>query len=566
LYNKTMTNLPSPREQAWLTAKELTPEKLDLARQALERIRGGDEVFEAIRRYPLPDGGGFIGKSMLVEVYRQLVANGEWESDPNLLAKIRLKPMRTLSGVTTVTVLTKAYPCPGKCIFCPDDYRMPKSYLPDEPGAMRALHHQFDPYRQVAARIETLHVVGHPTNKIELLVLGGTWSSYKKDYQEWFIKRCFEAMNAVSPGQEKEPEGRVQRKQEADRSHEDNGEFTLEQVQSINEGAAHRNVGLVIETRPDHVTPDEIKWLRYLGVTKIQMGVQSLDNHILAINKRGHTIEETVRAVALLRAAGYKIVLHWMPNLLGATPDSDRADFSCLWDLVAPDEIKIYPTQLLEGTELYEHWRAGEFQPYSTDTLVNLVADLKPTIPRYCRVNRVIRDIPSTHVVAGNKRTSLRQDIHRELKRRGTSCECIRCREVRGKTVEVDALRFNDLTYYSGGAEEHFLSWITPDDHLAGFLRLSLPGVDSPKTGIEDLEEAAIIREVHIYGQSLQVGEAEDGAAQHVGLGTRLLEKADEIARVRGFRRIAVISAVGTRRYYLERGFQRAKLYLVKDL
>ena len=531
----------SLQEQNWLAAKQFTPEKMALARQTLEEIRDGSAVFDAIRRHPLPNGEGFIGKSVLVAAYRDLVNQGEWEADPSLLVKIRLKPMRTLSGVTTVTVLTKPYPCPGKCIFCPDDIRMPKSYLPDEPGAMRALYHQFDPYEQVAARLETLHTVGHPTEKVELLILGGTWNAYPKDYQEWFIKRCFDAMNEVdSP--------------------------SLVEAQILNERASHRNVGLVIETRPDKVNPAELDWLRYLGVTKIQMGVQSTDDRILEINQRGHTFAQTIQATALLRAAGFKIVLHWMPNLLGATPESDKRDFARLWTFLGPDEIKIYPTQLLEGTGLFSFWERGTYQPYTTETLIQLIADIKPTIPRYCRVNRIIRDIPSTHVVEGNKRTSLRQDAQRELRRRGQHCECIRCREVRGKPVKTDDLQFNDLVYSSGGAEEHFISWVTRGDKLAGFARLSLPGPDSADTRIADLEGAAVLREVHVYGQSLQMGEAKEGAAQHTGLGTRLLEEADKIARERGFRRIAVISAIGTRQYYLDRGYQRGVRYLVKAL
>jgi elongator complex protein 3 len=535
------TKSPSSREQSWLETKQFTPEKYRLALKALEEIRNGEGVFGAIRHHPLPDGEGFLGKSALVATYRDLVTRGVWKTDPALLAKIRLKPMRTLSGVTTVTVLTKPYPCPGKCIFCPDDVRMPKSYLPDEPGAMRALYHEFNPYDQVAARMETLHNVGHPTDKIELLILGGTWSSYRADYQEWFIKRCFDAMNMVdSP--------------------------TREKAQSLNENASHRNVGLVVETRPDSVNQKELAWLRRLGVTKIQLGVQSTDNHILEINKRGHTFEETESAIALLRAAGFKIVLHWMPNLLGGTPESDKTDFVRFLAHLGPDEIKIYPTQLLEGTELYEFWEKGAYDPYTTEELVNLIADIKPTIPRYCRVNRVIRDIPSTHVVAGNKRSSLRQDIQQELKQRGERCECVRCREVRGAAVDTDNLGFDDLVYQSGGAEEHFISWVTPDDRLAGFLRLSLPRPDSPDTGMTDLEGAAIIREVHIYGQSLRVGEEKEGAAQHSGLGTNLLERAGEIASAHGFRYLAVISAIGTRQYYLNRGFQRGDLYMVKEI
>jgi elongator complex protein 3 len=298
----------------------------------------------------------------------------------------------------------------------------------------------------------------------------------------------------------------------------------------------------------------------------VQMGAQSLDNHILGLNQRGHDAECTRRATALLRAAGFKVVLHWMPNLLGATPDSDREDFSRLWCGFCPDEIKIYPNQLLPNAELYDHWLRGEFRPYSTEELVALLADIKPSIPRYCRVNRVIRDIPSTHVVEGNRRTSLRQDVHGELRARGFRCQCVRCREVRGREIDVSALKLNDLVYETGESLEHFLSFDTPADRLAGFLRLSLPHPHASSPGIPELEDAAIIREVHVYGQSLAVGSEETGSPQHAGLGGRLLQKAEALARSAGFARIAVIAAVGTRPYYLERGFSRGELYLLKPL
>jgi len=525
----------------WEKARRYTPEQLEVARRALEQVRDGVGVLEAIQRNPLPEGG-HPAKHMLVAAYRKLVEEGVWEENTALLARIRMKPMRTLSGVTTVTVLTQPYPCPGKCIFCPTDVRMPKSYLPNEPGAMRGLQHHFDPYAQVAARLQALEAVGHPTNKIELLILGGTWSAYRRDYREWFVQRCFDALN----GQES---------------------ATLAEAQHLNETAEHRNVGLVIETRPDHITPKALAHLRMLGVTKVQMGAQSLNDEILLRNQRGHTVEDTRRAVALLRAAGFKIVLHWMPNLLGATPESDRADFMRLWrDGFAPDEIKIYPTQLLANADLYAYWERGEYQPYDTETLVDLIASVKPAIPRYCRVNRVIRDIPSTNVVEGNKRTSLRQDVHREMSRRGEHCQCIRCREVRRQKVLPETLRLNDLVYQVGATEEHFLSFDTPEDRLTGFLRLSLPGEGAPDLGFEDLREAAIIREVHVYGQSIEVGRELDGAAQHIGLGTQLLTHAEEIARRRGYRRLAVIAAIGTRRYYAGRGFVPGELYMVKRL
>jgi elongator complex protein 3 len=541
------------RIKNWRASHLATREKTIIARTVVEEIQRGRPVMEAVHRYPLP-GGGYLNKAVLVAAYHEMVAAGEISADARFLERIRMKPMRTLSGVTTVTVLTKAYPCPGKCIFCPTDVRMPKSYLPGEPGAMRGLEHGFDPYLQVRSRIEQLESVGHPTDKVELLILGGTWSSYKRDYQEWFIKRCFDAMNApLTPAPLPVGEG-------------GRGEGELAQAQTLNESSAHRNVGLVIETRPDEINPDEIRWLRYLGVTKVQMGAQSLDDHILDINKRGHNVECTRKAVALLRAAGFKIVLHWMPNLLGATPASDRLDFVRLWDGFCPDEIKIYPNQLLANAELYEYWQRGEFKPYTTEELVDLIADIKPSIPRYCRVNRVIRDIPSTNVVEGNRRTSLRQDIQADMKRRGTRCKCVRCREVRGKVIESASLHLDDIIYPTGAAEEHFISFVTADDKLAAFIRLSLPEGYSPQTGIKDLDGAALIREVHVYGQALAVGTEKQGAAQHVGLGTRLLEEADSIARARGFKRMAVISAVGTHGYYLDRGFERGELYLVKSI
>jgi len=546
--------------ETWLDQRTYRPEQLALARQVLEEIRRGGEVWQAMRRHPMP-GGGYLAKHILVAAYRQMVEEGEAPPDPSLLARIRMKPVRTLSGVTIVTVLTKPYPCPGKCIFCPTDARMPKSYLPDEPGARRGLEHQFDPFDQVTSRLEALTAVGHPTDKIELLILGGTWSSYRRDYQAWFVQRCFDALNGVESQ-------------------------TLEEAHSLNEDSLHRNVGLVIETRPDEITPQELDWLRWLGVTKVQIGAQSLDDRILELNQRGHTTAVTLRATALLRAAGFKIVLHWMPNLLGATLDSDRDDFARLWASTAqgggygPDELKIYPCQLLANAELYEVWQRGEYHPYSQQDLVNLIADIKPTIPAYCRVNRVIRDIPSTNVVAGNKRTSLRMDVQAELARRGTECGCIRCREVRGQEVDPDSLSFEDFCYQPAHTEEHFLSYRTPQGKIAGYLRLCLPGkghtpVQDEKTAaylhqiparLPELEGAAIIREVHVYGQSLPVGGEQPGAAQHIGLGTSLIQAAEEIARQQGFQRLAVIAAVGTRAYYIKRGFDRGKRYLVKDL
>jgi elongator complex protein 3 len=529
-------------KRAWLEARKYSPEQLELARKILEDVRDGVEVSKAIRRHPLSEGG-YVGKHILIHAYRELSRSGEWSHDPGFIRQIRMKPARTLSGVTTVTVLTKPYPCPGTCIFCPNIPEMPKSYLPDEPGAMRGAYHAFDPYDQTLARMEALEAIGHPTDKIELLILGGTWSCYKEDYQAWFIQRCLDAMNGFDSA-------------------------SLVEAQRVNEEAPHRNVGMVIETRPDWITPQEVRRLRSLGVTKVQIGAQSLDDEILMLNKRGHTVDKTRDAMSLLRAAGFKIVLHWMPNLLGSNLEMDREDFQRIWDDpgIRPDELKIYPCQLLEDTELYEIWQRGEYKPYSTEELIDLIADLKPFIPRYCRVNRVLRDIPSNNVVEGNKRTSLRQDVQHELKKRGQHCECIRCREVRGRSVDTDQMRRQDLGYLTLTSEENFLSFRTPKDRLAGYLRLSLPNAETPDLGLADLEGAAIIREVHIYGQSLTIGEEQEGAAQHAGLGLQLMEDAEVIAQRRGYNKIVVISALGTRGYYRRLGYELGKLYMVKDL
>jgi elongator complex protein 3 len=442
-----------------------------------------------------------------------------------------------------VSVLTRPYPCPGECIFCPDDSRMPKSYLADEPGALRAAQNAFDPFRQVASRLGSLESIGHPTDKVELLILGGTWSAYPPAYREEFVQRCLDALN-----------GEVSE--------------TLTEAQRRNERATRRNVGLVVETRPDHISPSELLHMRTLGVTKVQLGVQSLDDRILALNCRGHTVQETRQAFRLLRAAGLKIQAHWMPNLLGATLPSDREDFVRMFadpDL-RPDELKIYPTILVRNSALYAYYERGEYHPYGYEELLELIAAIKTEIPAYCRVNRLARDIPVHHVAAGNKRSNLREDVQRLMAGRGQRCGCIRCREVRGSRVVREDLHPEDLPYEAGGAKERFLSFVTSDGRLAGYLRLSLPGPQSPGLGWPDLEQAAIIRDVHIYGQTLPLGGSLEGAAQHLGLGTELLSTAEQIARDAGFSKLAVISAIGTRHYYRNRGFEDGELYLVKKL
>ena len=501
--------------------------------------------------YP-KDGKGFYSKADLVAGYRHLVAEGDLEPDPLLMKRIRMKPMRTQSGVAPVTVLTAPAGCPGKCIFCPDDWRMPKSYIFDEPGAQRAERDGFDPYKQTLGRITAFESIGHDAAKVELLILGGTWSAYSRDYREWFVQRCFDAMNAAG-----------------DPTY--TGSSSLAEAQEINITAAHRNVGLVVETRPDWITPDEIRHLRKLGVTKVQIGVQSLDDDVLALNKRGHDVEAVRQALGLLRTAGFKLHLHWMPNLYGATPEKDRADFARFFTDVAirPDEMKIYPCSLIADTELYERWRAGDYQPYTVDELVGLLADVKPTIPPYTRINRLFRDIPAHHIQAGVKVSNLREVVQEELARRGERCGCIRCREVKRRRVNASEVELQVYSYTTDLTQEHFLHFVTTDAHeepglIAGFLRLSWPlqpGVGS-RAFLEEIAESALIREVHVYGPALGIGVESDAQAQHSGLGTLLMGEAKRMSREAGFRQISVIAATGTRGYYATRGFTQGELYM----
>ena len=501
----------------------------------------GQAYNRTMRKY-VGEGLPWLNKGQLLGVYEELCAAGALTFDPEMRTTLQMKPTRSQAGVTVVTVLTKPYPCPGKCIFCPTDVRMPKSYLHDEPGAQRAERHGFDPYTQTRARIRALEQIGHPAEKIELLILGGTWSSYTRSYQEWFIKRCFDAMNEV------------------------NAE-TLAEAQAINEKGNRRNVGLVVETRQDRINEEELRWLRSLGVTKVQVGIQSLDDHILAINNRGHDVQATRDAFRLLRLAGFKIHGHWMANLLGATPESDIEDYGRLWSdpAIRPDELKIYPCILVENAELYKYWQRGEYRPYSEEEVRDVLVSCMTQTPRWVRLNRVIRDFPTTHVVAGNKKANMRQIAQNKMKAEGLPLRDIRYREIRRQRVGREDLQLRVDSYETEGTQEHFLSFETADERIAGFLRLSFPDRGRPHP-FSELEDHAMIREVHVYGPALDLGEESRGEAQHIGLGTELIEEAKRMAREAGYSSLAVISAIGTRGYYAKLGFELNGLYMTTAL
>ena len=573
---------------------------------------------QLMRRYPKPEGGGFYSLANLVEAWRVFAGqDGLPPFDEASLFKLRRKPVRSLSGVTPVTLLTKPFPCPGQCIFCPNDLRMPKSYLADEPGAQRAEKNAFDPYLQTWMRLETYRNLGHPTDKIEIIILGGTWSFYPETYQIWFVKRIFDALHDFGQGSDRRGEVSAALREKsmfngvavadisirgdsmsasynqlvqdiyADEMHRSRGladaiaagqrergladEYAtwdeLEAAQMENESASCRVVGLVVETRPDHIDADEVIRIRRLGGTKVQIGFQSLNDSVLRLNKRGHNVAATRRAVRLLRLAGFKIHAHWMPNLYGSSPAADRDDYVKLFadEDFRPDELKIYPCSLIESAELMEQYQAGLWQPYTHEELLELLVDCFMRTPEYCRLTRVIRDIPGDDIVTGNKVTNFRQLVEQELESRGQRSPDIRAREIGTKHISAADLRLETQRYASSIGDEVFLQYITPERDIAAFLRLSLPDRASEPL-LDELEGCAMIREVHVYGLALGIGDAQPGKAQHLGLGSQLIEAAAGIAHERGYEKLAVISAIGTRGYYRKRGFRRGRLYQIRDL
>ncbi len=559
-----------------------------------------------VRRHPKERGGAF-SKSEILRAFRFFRSSHAFADDePSFALKVRMKPIRTRSGVAPVTVLTKPYPCPGECIFCPSDVRMPKSYLSREPGAQRAAQHRFDPYAQTLSRLVAFHHTGHEVDKVELIVLGGTWSSYPEPYQVWFVKRCFEAMNDFDaarasaeeirrppPGPidfdelDEEVDGRTRKRTynevvTAFLRRRTDGHLTgveetssweeLFEAQRLNETAAARCVGLVLETRPDLVSEAEALRLRRLGATKVQIGVQSLSDDVLRRNRRGHDVETTRRALSLLRRTGFKLHVHWMPNLYGSDPRADVEDFKRLFDdpAVRPDELKLYPCSLIESAELMQRYEDGSWRPYGESELLQVLTACFLEVPAYCRLTRVIRDIPGDDIVDGNKLTNFRQIVERELERRGRSSRDIRAREIRNAAVDPDRLHLEQETYETATGREVFLQWLhslaepgSGDDRLVGFCRLALPAAPS---FVAELGHAAIIREVHVYGTVVAIGDTGRGRAQHLGLGRRLVDEAARCAAAEGFERLAVISSVGTREYYRRLGFVEGELFQHRPL
>lgn len=553
----------------------------------------------------------FNAKNTKEELWRSW--NVDEQTERALIAALQMKPRRTASGVATITVITKPWFCGNDCLYCPNDVRMPKSYLHNEPACQRAERNWFDPYLQVASRLRALSQMGHPTDKIELIVLGGTWDDYPSEYRTWFMAELFRALNDGDAMEAHAAERRAFYR-EAGILNDEQGlaaaakdlqisvsagktsftdalrtlyggsgawakapamqHATLEEVdrlQEENERAQHRCVGLVVETRPETITAPKLALLRRLGCTKVQIGIQSLNENVLALNNRCTDPRAIQEAFALLRLFGFKIHAHFMVNLYGATPEADKLDYRTFVtdSHYLPDEVKLYPCALVEGTGLVPHYEDGSWRPYTEEELVDVLSHDTLITPPYMRISRMIRDISACDILVGNKKTNLRQMVEGHIEKTGRAEDVrdIRYREINNRTAEMSDLTLHDVEYETTVSTEHFLQWTTDDDRIAGFLRLSLPHPDALATreSLPITADQAMIREVHVYGAAAKL-HATSRSAQHIGLGRKLVETACAMAKEAGYASVNVISAIGTREYYRNLGFNDAGLYQNRPL
>jgi elongator complex protein 3 len=516
--------------------------------------------------------------AQLRQAYLHLTATKQISQNKILERILQKRAIRTLSGVAIITVLTKPYFCPGRCVYCPLEKGMPKSYLKNEPAAARAYRLNFNPYQQVIERLRALEANGHPTDKIELIIKGGSWSVYPWSYQQWFIKRCFEACNNYYRSSQTKETSSLEKLEINEFPNEFSQILTkaLEKEQKKNEKAHHRIVGLTLETRPDLITREEIIRLRKLGCTRVELGVQHTEDKILEKIKRGHNLAQVKLATKLLKDAGFKVDYHLMPMLPGTTPTKDCQMFKMVFEdpNLRPDMIKIYPCTVIKGSELYQWWLQGKYHPYSEKKLIELLIKVKSTlIPFYCRISRLIRDIPSTQIEAGNRITNLREVIQNEMKKRGLKCPCLRCREV-GHQESIKTknkkLKMFIERYSASGGIEFFLSIEDKKRQIVyAFCRLRFPSGEN-LTNIPEIKNAALIRELHTYGHLVPLTREKIitnyKTVQHTGLGHQLMNKAEEIAQSYGFKKMAVIAGIGVREYYRKLGYRLKGTYMVKSL
>lgn len=499
---------------------------------------------------------------------------------------LQTKPVRTLSGVSVIAIMTKPRKCPhGSCLMCPDRVKngVPKSYTGEEPAARRALRNNFDPYLQVFNRIEQYVVAGHNFDKIELIIMGGTFLSYPSDYKKSFVAYAIKALNDFSklffnrdgkfnftrfkrffmlPGDIEDPQ-RARKLREKILALKRKGSPSLKVNQGFNDSSSLvKCIGLTVETRPDYGRLKHGNEMLGLGCTRVELGIQSVYDKVLKRIKRGHTVKETISSIKTLKDLGFKLNFHYMIGLPGV---NKREDFRGLIELFKnkdykPDMLKLYPCVVVKDSRLYSEYKSGRYKPMHIQTAIELLARFKKFVPKYCRIMRVQRDIPAFMIEAGANKTNLRQDVHEYMQRHGWRCSCIRCKEISNKK-KIGKLFLKRMHYPSSYSTEYFISAETKEE-LVGFCRLRLP---SNNLRTEITKDSALIRELHVYGPAQRISEHGD-SPQHKGLGRQLMKIAEETAKENGKKKMVVISGLGVRNYYRKLGYKLEGPYMVKRL
>ena len=471
-----------------------------------------------------------------------------------VLPLLMTKRIRTISGIVVVAVMAKPFPCPhGRCLYCPGgpEVGAPQSYTGREPATLRAIQNNFDPYNQVTARLKQLRTIGHDINKVELIIMGGTFLATPEEYQDWFVKRCFEAL--------------CQREA-----------ASLEAVQQVCEQSPRRNTGLTIETRPDYCNQVYIDRMLNWGVTRVEIGVQNVRNDIYEFVKRGHRVEDVIQATQRLKDSGLKVVYHMMPGLPLSDFEKDVEAFKTIFTDPAfkPDELKIYPTLVIKGTGLYDLWQKGEYRPYTTEEMVDLLVQIWQTFPKWVRIQRVQRDIPVQLIDAGPIKSNLQELVHDALDKFNLCCTCIRCREVGHKKLKYDLepnpdhIELSIAQYDASGGKELFISFDDIKQNiLIGFVRLRIPSKNAYRPEITE-KPSAIVRQLHVYGPVAPFHtDPKADVWQHRGYGLQLLQNAEKIAAEEyDCKKILVTSGIGVREYYYRIGYRRDGPYVSKLL